>query len=84
MPVRLAIGAPRPRRRHRGSRPPRYQAEAATCRWPTVVDSVDQLLNDIQVNIYEKAKRYRDAHTTPRRNLRRIQDRARRLPAASW
>jgi prolyl-tRNA synthetase len=29
-----------------------------------VVDSVDKLLNDIQLNIYTRAKEYRDAHTT--------------------
>src|SRR5207237_7483777 len=29
-----------------------------------IVASVDQLLNDIQTNIYERAKNFRDTHTT--------------------
>ena len=63
VPVRLAIGA---RDLDAGTVEAARRDTKQKMQLPLaeVVDSVDKLLNDIQFNIYEKAKAYRDAHTT--------------------
>ena len=63
VPVRLAIGA---RDLDAGTVEAARRDTKQKLQLPLaeVVDSVDKLLNDIQFAIYEKAKAYRDAHTT--------------------
>jgi prolyl-tRNA synthetase len=63
VPVRLAIGA---RDLDAGTVEAARRDTKQKLQLPLadVVDSVDKLLNDIQLNIYTKAKDYRDAHTT--------------------
>ncbi|GAA4503651.1 proline--tRNA ligase [Hymenobacter ginsengisoli] len=63
VPVRLAIGA---RDLDAGTVEAARRDTKQKLQLPLtdVVDSVDKLLNDIQLNIYEKAKDYRAAHTT--------------------
>jgi prolyl-tRNA synthetase len=63
VPVRLAIGA---RDLDAGTVEAARRDTKQKLQLPLaeVVDSVDKLLNDIQLNIYNKAKDYRDSHTT--------------------
>ncbi len=63
VPVRLAIGA---RDLDAGTVEAARRDTKQKLQLPLadVVDSVDKLLNDIQLNIYNKAKAYRDSHTT--------------------
>ena len=63
VPVRLAIGA---RDLDAGTVEAARRDTKQKLQLPLaeVVDSVDKLLDDIQLNIYEKAKAYREAHTT--------------------
>jgi prolyl-tRNA synthetase len=63
VPVRLAIGA---RDLDAGTVEAARRDTKQKLQLPLadVVDSVDKLLNDIQLSIYNKAKDYRDAHTT--------------------
>jgi len=64
VPVRLAIGA-RDLENNVIEVARRDTKEKTTVALDTVVDVVDQLLKDIQVAMFEKAKAYRDAHITP-------------------
>ena len=63
VPVRLAIGA---RDLDAGTVEAARRDTKQKLQLPLtdVVDSVDKLLNDIQLNIYERARAYRDSHTT--------------------
>jgi prolyl-tRNA synthetase len=63
VPVRLAIGA---RDLDAGTVEAARRDTKQKLQLPLadVVDSVDKLLNDIQLNIYTRAKDYRDSHTT--------------------
>ncbi|MBF9239023.1 proline--tRNA ligase [Hymenobacter sp. BT683] len=63
VPVRLAIGA---RDLDAGTVEVarRDTKEKMSLPLADIVASVDQLLNDIQVNIYQKAKKFRETHTT--------------------
>jgi prolyl-tRNA synthetase len=63
VPVRLAIGA---RDLDAGTVEAARRDTKQKLQLPLadVVDSVDKLLNDIQLSIYTKAKEYRDSHTT--------------------
>ena len=63
VPVRLAIGA---RDLDAGTVEAARRDTKQKLQLPLsdVVDSVDKLLNDIQLNIYERAKAYRASHTT--------------------
>ncbi|MVN76522.1 proline--tRNA ligase [Hymenobacter sp. HMF4947] len=63
VPVRLAIGA---RDLDAGTVEAARRDTKEKLQLPLaeVVDSVDKLLNDIQLNIYTKARAYRDSHTT--------------------
>ncbi|AMR27663.1 proline--tRNA ligase [Hymenobacter psoromatis] len=63
VPVRLAIGA---RDLDAGTVEAARRDTKQKLQLPLadVVDSVDKLLNDIQLNIYNKARDYRDSHTT--------------------
>ncbi len=63
VPVRLAIGA---RDLDAGTVEAARRDTKQKLQLPLadVVDSVDKLLNDIQLTIYTRAKEYRDAHTT--------------------
>ncbi|HLO83350.1 MAG TPA: proline--tRNA ligase [Chitinophagaceae bacterium] len=64
VPVRLAIGA-RDLEQNVIEVARRDTKEKATISLDSVTDHVKQLLEDIQTNLFERAKAYRDSHITP-------------------